>query len=47
MLEVTDVLNTADVIEMGLEWPEVFKLYNQGKITSNTLIDLLDWYNLR
>lgn len=47
MLEVTDVLNVNDVVKMDLEWSEVIKLYNQGKITSDTLVDLLDWYNLR
>lgn len=47
MLEVTDVLNLNDVLKMDLQWSEVVKLYNQGKITSDTFIDLLDWYNLR
>ena len=41
------LLNVNDVIKMDLQWSEVVKLYNQGKITSDTLIDLLDWYNLR
>lgn len=47
MLEATDVLNVNDVIKMGLKWSEVMKLYNQGRITSDTCLKLLDWYNLR
>lgn len=41
------LLNVNDIIKMNLQWSEVIELYNQGKITSDTLIDLLDWYNLR
>ena len=47
MSEATDVLNINNILKMDLEWSEVVKLYNQGKITSDTLIDLLDWYKFR
>ena len=40
-------LNVNDVIKMDLKWSEVVKLYDEGKITSDKLIDFLDWYNLR
>lgn len=47
MSEATDALSADDVIKMNLQWHEVVDLWNRGKITSGTIVELLDWYNLR
>lgn len=35
------------VIETFKTWDEVIKAYRDGLIDCNTLLELMDWYNVR